>query len=86
MKLQEYNFEIEYVKGKNNVVLVVDFLSRIENSPKIKEGNDNESNLELSETIHSTDEELLEHFSIKEKIVNKYKIKIILTRSPKSQL
>ena len=34
LKLQEYNFEIEYVNGKNNVV--ADFLSQIENSPILK--------------------------------------------------
>ena len=72
---------MEYVKDKDNVV--EDFLSRIENSPKITEGNDNESNLERSDTVHSAEEELLEHFVIKEEIVNQHKIQIILTYGTK---
>ena len=37
LKLQEYNFDIEYIQGKDNKV--ADFLSRIESSPKISKEN-----------------------------------------------
>ena len=79
LKLQEYNFEIEYLKGKENKV--ADFLSRLENTPKINEDNDSESNMELTETIHSVEEQHLDHIGIKEEIVNKYKTQLILTYS-----
>lgn len=79
LKLQEYNFEIEYLKGKENKV--ADFLSRLENAPKINEDNESESNMELTETVHSVDEQQLDHIGIKEEIVNKYKTQLILTYS-----
>lgn len=83
LKLQEYNFDIEYLQGKENKV--ADFLSRIENSPKINEHNSSDSNMDLSETIHSTDEQLLDHIGIKEEIVNKYKTQLILTYNPEEE-
>ena len=74
--MQEYNFVIEYLKGKEN--RVADFLSRMENSPQINSGNSSESNMDLSETRHSVSEQLLDHIGIKEEIVNKYKTQIVL--------
>lgn len=80
LKLQEYNFDIEYLKGKENTV--ADFLSRQENSPKICDGNSSESNMDLSDTIHSVAEQLQDHIFIKEEIINKYRTQFILTYSP----
>lgn len=77
LKLQEYSFDIEYLKGKENKV--ADFLSRIDNSPLIDISNSCESNMALSETIHSTEEQLLDHIGIREEIVNKYKTQLILS-------
>lgn len=95
LKLGEYDFEIEYIKGKEN--RVADFLSRIENANEEKDGNrenirknsDNESDLNIIDniedddvsmvTVHSAEENLHDHFYIKEEIVNKYRTQIILT-------
>lgn len=102
LKLGEYDFDIEYIKGKENHV--ADFLSRIENNEnlnqdKVFEENDNGStyatddetavqivnNIEDDDvsmaTAHSAEENLLDHFYIKEEIVNKYKTQIILTNN-----
>lgn len=89
LKLGEYDFEIEYIKGKEN--RVADFLSRLENKKDENNLKDTESNLNLIHnieednvsmiTIHSADENLLDHFPIKEEIVNKYKTQIILTNN-----
>lgn len=97
LKLGEYQFEIEYLKGKENKV--ADFLSRID---LMKETNENSSELpdktnsysdfgilfNIEEdndatmaTVHSAEEELLDHIPIKEEIVNKYKTQIILTNN-----
>lgn len=84
LKLQEFNFEIEYLQGKENKV--ADFLSRIENSPPINNDNSSESNMDLSETRHSVEEQLLDHIGIREEVVNKYKTQLILTYSPSKEL
>lgn len=81
LKLQEYSFDIEYLQGKDNKV--ADFLSRIENSPPINDENSSESNMDLSDTIHSVEEQLLDHIGIKDEIVNKYKTQMIITYNPK---
>lgn len=65
LKLQEYNFEIEYLQGRENKV--ADYLSRLENAPPILDTNDNESNMELSDTIHSVEEQLSDHIYILKK-------------------
>lgn len=84
LKLQEYNFDIEYLQGKENKV--ADFLSRIENSPPINDQNSSESNMDMSETAHSTEEQLLDHIGIKEDIVNKYKTQLILNYNPNQEM
>ena len=82
--MQEFNFDIEYIQGKDNKV--ADFLSRIENSPKISKENSSESNMDLSDTKHSVEEQLLDHIGIREEIVNKYKTQLILTYSPRTEI
>lgn len=84
LKLQEYNFDIEYLKGKENTV--ADFLSRQETSPQINDENSSESNMDLSDTIHSVEEQLQDHIFIKEDIVNKYRTQFILTYSPSKEI
>lgn len=104
LKLGEYHFDIEYLKGKENKV--ADFLSRIEHKDETDEKGEykneidkntnineedssnfglfnieNESNSEAMATVHSAEEELLEHIPIKEEIVNKYRTQIILTNN-----
>lgn len=93
LKLGEYQFEIEYLKGRENKV--ADFLSRIENSEDPISENTNIENTSILNsfsvnniedditmaTVHSSDEELGDHFFIKEEIVNKYKTQIILTNN-----
>lgn len=109
LKLGEYQFNIEYIKGKEN--RVADFLSRIENNEDVikdKEEGENTSkaqslqNLEdyecnvniidnldddvSMETVHSAEENLHDHFYIKDEIVNKYKTQIILTNNKIEEL
>lgn len=97
LKLGEYQFDIEYLKGRENKV--ADFLSRIENSEDTiseeMEGKNTEilkflvNNIEDNEsmaTVHSAEEDLGDHFSIKEEIVNKYKTQIILTNNKIEEL
>lgn len=95
LKLGEYDFVIEYIKGKENKV--ADFLSRIEKSNEEDKTNPQESlrneinfnnvnNHEENDnvsmvTVHSAEENLHDHFFIKEEIVNKYKTQIILTNN-----
>ncbi len=79
LMLQQFGCDIQYVKGKDNKV--ADFLSRQKTAPLINDNNDEESNLEISETIHSADENEPIYFFIREGIVNKYKTQIIVTYS-----
>lgn len=101
LKLGEYNFDIEYLKGRNNKV--ADFLSRLvptknaDESVKRTESRTNSYsdlgvflNVEEEDvtmaTKHSADEELLDHIPIKEEIVNKYKTQLILTNNKTKEL
>lgn len=42
--------------------------------------------MDLSDTRHSVDEQLLDHIGIRDEIVNKYKTQLILTYSPNNEL
>lgn len=84
LKLQEFDYDIQYIKGKDNKV--ADFLSRQETAPLINENNKDESNLELSDTIHSADENEPITFNIKDEIVNKFNTQIIVTYSARDSI
>lgn len=86
LNLQEFNYEIGYLQGKENKV--ADYLSRLENTEKIDVKNNSNSNLAMSDTdtIHSVDEQQLDHIGIRDEIVNKYKTQIILTYSPSEEI
>lgn len=71
LKLQEFDFEIEYIKGKENIV--ADFLSRMH------------ENNALSETDPSGNDNMITHLPIKDGIVNLCKTQIIVTRQPQNQ-
>lgn len=101
ISLGEYEFDVEYLKGKDNKV--ADFLSRIEES----EGNFNlDSIFQISDevieiesdncddqllsstgaTIHSSPEDLNDHFLISEGIVNKYRTQIRIVKTKNSEI
>lgn len=77
LKLQEYKFDIEYLKGKENKV--ADFLSRIPDPRDSSSEKQSINDLSDDATIHSQEEQLLDHIPIKETIVNRYKTQLILT-------
>lgn len=81
LKLQEYQFDIEYLKGKENKV--ADFLSRI----PIEKERPEQSIDEISDsaTIHSELEQQLDHFPIREAIVNIYRTQLILSHENKDE-
>lgn len=78
LKLQEYQFDIEYLKGKENKI--ADFLSRIPEQDLEKSELEIRSinNVSDSATVHSQEEQLLDHIPIQETIINKYKTQLIL--------
>lgn len=73
IQLNEYDFEIEYIKGKTNKV--ADYLSRLEVN-NLSEGEQDLSS-DLA-TIHSGKENLNDHIPISESPVNIYKNQIIM--------
>lgn len=76
--LNEYEFIVEYIKGRENNV--ADFLSRQKESED--ENFDIKSLFENSlETVHSASENLNEHFLISESIVNRYTTQIRIVKS-----
>lgn len=81
LKLQEYQFEIEYLKGRENKV--ADFLSRIPAEQEINVPEESIEDLSDNATIHSEPEQLLDHFPIRDTIVNIYKTQIILSNENK---
>lgn len=81
LKLQEYQFEIEYLKGKENKV--ADFLSRIPAEQDKDAPEESIEDLSDNATIHSESEQLLDHFSIRDTIVNVYKTQLILSNQDK---
>lgn len=81
--LGEYNFKIEYIKGKYNYI--ADFLSRIDAEPNEiniltnsnnRSDEDNDS-MEV-ETVHSQEEDLNNYIPILETVVNRFRSQIIL--------
>lgn len=90
LRLGEYTFTIEYIKGKDNNV--ADFLSRINTdtneinelrvSGNIIDTEDINASGSLDvETIHSQEENQNDHIPIVDTIVNKYKTQIILVET-----
>lgn len=81
LRLNEYEFDVEYIKGKDNKV--ADFLSRI-NVDKCEINNleDNESG---NTTINSGTENLGDHIPIADRIVNKYQSQIILVKEKETE-
>ncbi|XP_037915043.1 uncharacterized protein LOC119653954 [Hermetia illucens] len=82
IKLNEYNFNISYVKGKENQV--ADFLSRI-NTDQNEINYQNKIPSDIA-TIHSGKEELNDHIHIREGIVNTCKYQIILVKENQKEL
>ncbi|CAD7082645.1 unnamed protein product [Hermetia illucens] len=82
IKLNEYNFNISYVKGKENQV--ADFLSRI-NTDQNEINYQNKIPSDIA-TIHSGKEELNDHIHIREGIVNTCKHQIILVKEKQKEL
>lgn len=71
LRLEEYNFNVEYTKGKENYV--ADALSRVEI-------NLNEDNFSTDATIHSAEEDNRNYIQISELPLNLFKTQIIVKR------
>ncbi|CAD7078364.1 unnamed protein product [Hermetia illucens] len=82
IKLNEYNFNISYVKGKENQV--ADFLSR-SNTDQNEINYQNKIPSDIA-TIHSGKEELNDHIHIREGRVNTCKHQIILAKEKQKEL
>lgn len=79
IQLSEYDFDIDYVKGKNNKV--ADFLSRIHQIDDSDEHHVFQVEGDEMETVHSGEEDLNDHFKISEGIVNKYRTQIRILKT-----
>lgn len=83
ISLGEYNFSLEYIKGKVNNI--ADFLSRIkedEINAEIEANYVDDSNNSMSveiETVHSQEENLGFEIPILDTVVNRFKTQIIIT-------
>lgn len=76
IKLEEFNFDIEYLSGKQNKV--ADALSRVEINANELEVDEISS---TGATIHSANEDSTEHIPISESPLNFYKTQIIVERN-----
>lgn len=74
LKLNEYDFDVEYIKGKTNQV--VDFLSRVD--VNILEDEVHDTIVSDLATIHSGVENLNDYIGISESAVNIYKNQIVI--------
>lgn len=81
IQLNEYDFDIEYIKGKTNKV--ADFLSRLDVNI-LQEVEEQEIQSDLA-TVHSGKENLNDHISISESAVNIYKNQIIVILGKKNK-
>lgn len=89
IELGEYNFKIEYIKGKCNYI--ADFLSRINtesdeinmfNEGFINNGDIGNSGDSMDvQTIHSQEEDLNDGIPILDTVVNRFKIQIIVVEN-----
>lgn len=80
IKLEEFNYDIEYVKGKNNQV--ADGLSRVEvNNNEIENSETENENYSTMATIHSANEDSSRHIPIVYTPLNIFKTQIILNKT-----
>lgn len=84
VNLGEYNFSLEYIKGKTNNI--ADFLSRVKNyeiNAQIESIHGDEDNNSMSveiETVHSQEQNLGFEVPILDTVVNRFKTQIIITQ------
>lgn len=76
-KLEEYNFTIEYIKGKNNIV--ADALSR----PEL---NTNEIDCITVNTCHSAEEDSSNHIELTENPLNMYNYQLIVNKGATNRI
>lgn len=82
IKLNEYDFDIKHIKGKENKV--ADFLSRI-NADKFEINILNEIESDIA-TIHSGTEDLGDHIPISDRVINKYPTQIFLVKEKEREI
>lgn len=81
IKLAEYDFDIEYVKGKDNKV--ADFLSRLEINDENKENLDMKSLFQISDELIT---EQTPNIIVSDSIVNKYRTQIRIVREKSCEM
>lgn len=86
LKLEEFDYEIRYKKGKQNTN--ADALSRVKIADTVHINvNETEENDNASiATIHSAEENLNDHLPITERPLNDFQIQIVLKRSDKTAI